>query len=148
MEVLSILLNLFAVMFWLFRGFLTLMATLENPVSGFTIPIMEAEILLLFVTLFCIVMIFRRNIIFASIYFGTYFMYFGYGISNAIITDNLADAFIMGLGLLIAGLNFMDVMLNKNRKGSTKNNKTDWFYGTDKYERELDERADKNQYKF
>ena len=38
-------------------------------------------------------------------------------------------------------------MFNKNRKGSTKDNKTDWFYATDKDEREFDERADRNQYK-
>ena len=42
----------------------------------------------------------------------------------------------------------MDIFLNKERKGSTKDKKTDWFYDNEEYTRKLDERADKNQYKF
>ena len=58
------------------------------------------------------------------------------------------DMLVMFVGIIIALLNFIDVLFNKNRKGSTKDNKTDWFYGTHNYEREYDERADRNQYKF
>ena len=96
-------------------------------------------------------MIFRRNLIFASIYLGTYFAFFTYGITlmNGDISTSkqVLNAMVMVVGIIIALLNFLDVMFNKNRKGSTKDNKTDWFYATDKYEREFDERADRNQYK-
>ena len=117
----------------------------------FTTPGIEMEIAVIFITLISIFMIFRRNLIFASIYLGTYFAFFTYGIAlmNGNISTNtqLLNAMLMILGILIALLNFLDVMFNKNRKGSTKDNKTDWFYATDKYEREFDERADRNQYK-
>ena len=47
-----------------------------------------------------------------------------------------------------ASTSVMDIFLNKDRKGSTKDKKTDWFYTNEQYDRKLDERADKNQYKF
>jgi len=142
--------NMFAIMFWLFRVYVALMISGGSEIP-FTTPGIEMEIAVIFITLISIFMIFRRNLIFASIYLGTYFAFFTYGIAlmNGNISTNtqLLNAMLMILGILIALLNFLDVMFNKNRKGSTKDNKTDWFYATDKYEREFDERADRNQYK-
>ena len=150
MELLSYMVNMFAIMFWLFRVYVALMISGGSEIP-FTTPGIEMEIAVIFITLISIFMIFRRNLIFASIYLGTYFAFFTYGIAlmNGNISTNtqLLNAMLMILGILIALLNFLDVMFNKNRKGSTKDNKTDWFYATDKYEREFDERADRNQYK-
>ena len=150
MELLSYMVNMFAIMFWLFRVYVALMISGGSEIP-FTTPGIEMEIAVIFITLISIFMICRRNLIFASIYLGTYFAFFTYGIAlmNGNISTNtqLLNAMLMILGILIALLNFLDVMFNKNRKGSTKDNKTDWFYATDKYEREFDERADRNQYK-
>ena len=150
MELISYMVNMFAIMFWLFRVYVALMISGGTEIP-FTTPGIEIEIAVIFITLISIFMIFRRNLIFASIYLGTYFAFFTYGIAlmNGNISTNtqLLNAMLMILGILIALLNFLDVMFNKNRKGSTKDNKTDWFYATDKYEREFDERADRNQYK-
>ena len=150
MELISYMVNMFAIMFWLFRVYVALMISGGSEIP-FTTPGIEMEIAVIFITLISIFMIFRRNLIFASIYLGTYFAFFTYGIAlmNGNISTNtqLLNAMLMILGILIAFLNFLDVMFNKNRKGSTKDNKTDWFYATDKYEREFDERADRNQYK-
>ena len=150
MELISYMVNMFAIMFWLFRVYVALMISGGSEIP-FTTPGIEMEIAVIFMTLISIFMIFRRNLIFASIYLGTYFAFFTYGIAlmNGNISTNtqLLNAMLMILGILIALLNFLDVMFNKNRKGSTKDNKTDWFYATDKYEREFDERADRNQYK-
>lgn len=150
MELISYMVNMFAIMFWLFRVYVALMISGGSEIP-FTTPGIEMEIVVIFITLISIFMIFRRNLIFASIYLGTYFAFFTYGIAlmNGNISTNtqLLNAMLMILGILIALLNFLDVMFNKNRKGSTKDNKTDWFYATDKYEREFDERADRNQYK-
>ncbi len=150
MELISYMVNMFAIMFWLFRVYVALMISGGSEIP-FTTPGIEMEIAVIFITLISIFMIFRRNLIFASIYLGTYFAFFTYGIAlmNGNISTNtqLLNAMLMILGILIALLNFLDVMFNKNRKGSTKDNKTDWFYATDKYEREFDERADRNQYK-
>ena len=150
MELISYMVNMFAIMFWLFRVYVALMISGGSEIP-FTTPGIEMEIAVIFITLISIFMIFRRNLIFASIYLGTYFAFFTYGIAlmNGNISTNtqLLNAMLMILGILIALLNFLDVMFNKNRKGSAKDNKTDWFYATDKYEREFDERADRNQYK-
>ena len=150
MELISYMVNMFAIMFWLFRVYVALMISGGSEIP-FTTPGIEMEIAVIFITLISIFMIFRRNLIFASIYLGTYFAFFTYGIAlmNGNISTNkqLLNAMVMIAGIIIALLNFLDVMFNKNRKGSTKDNKTDWFYATDKYEREFDERADRNQYK-
>jgi len=150
MELLSYMVNMFAIMFWLFRIYVALMVSSGSEIQ-FTTPGLELEITVIFITLISIFMIFKRNLIFASIYLGTYFAFFTYGIAlmNGNISTNkqLLNAMVMIAGIIIALLNFLDVMFNKNRKGSTKDNKTDWFYATDKYEREYDERADRNQYK-
>ena len=150
MELLSYMVNMFAIMFWLFRVYVALMVSSGSEIQ-FTTPGLELEITVIFITLISIFMIFKRNLIFASIYLGTYFAFFTYGIAlmNGNISTNkqLLNAMVMIAGIIIALLNFLDVMFNKNRKGSTKDNKTDWFYDTDKYEREYDERADRNQYK-
>ena len=150
MELLSYMVNMFAIMFWLFRVYVALMVSSGSEIQ-FTTPGLELEITVIFITLISIFMIFKRNLIFASIYLGTYFAFFTYGIAlmNGNISTNkqFLNAMVMIAGIIIALLNFLDVMFNKNRKGSTKDNKTDWFYATDKYEREYDERADRNQYK-
>ena len=150
MELLSYMVNMFAIMFWLFRVYVALMVSSGSEIQ-FTTPGLELEITVIFITLISIFMIFKRNLIFASIYLGTYFAFFTYGIAlmNGNISTNkqLLNAMVMIAGIIIALLNFLDVMFNKNRKGSTKDNKTDWFYATDKYEREYGERADRNQYK-
>ena len=150
MELLSYMVNMFAIMFWLFRVYVALMISGGAEIQ-FTTPGIELEITVIFITLVSIFMIFRRNLIFASIYLGTYFAFFTYGIAlmNGDISTSkqLLNAMVMVVGIIIALLNFLDVMFNKNRKGSTRDNKTDWFYATDKYEREYDERADRNQYK-
>lgn len=150
MELLSYMVNMFAIMFWLFRVYVALMVSSGSEIQ-FTTPGLELEITVIFITLISIFMIFKRNLIFASIYLGTYFAFFTYGIAlmNGDISTSkqLLNAMVMVVGIIIALLNFLDVMFNKNRKGSTKDNKTDWFYATDKYEREFDERADRNQYK-
>ena len=150
MALLSYMVNMFAIMFWLFRVYVALMVSSGSEIQ-FTTPGLELEITVIFITLISIFMIFKRNLIFASIYLGTYFAFFTYGIAlmNGNISTNkqLLNAMVMIAGIIIALLNFLDVIFNKNRKGSTKDNKTDWFYATDKYEREYDERADRNQYK-
>ena len=150
MELLSYMVNMFAIMFWLFRVYVALMVSSGSEIQ-FTTPGLELEITVIFITLISIFMIFKRNLIFASIYLGTYFAFFTYGIAlmNGNISTNkqLLNAMVMIAGIIIALLNFLDVMFNKNRKGSTKDNNTDWFYATYKYEREYDERADRNQYK-
>lgn len=114
------------------------------------------EVILLFVTLACFVFIIRRNILGAIAYFIAYGLYFGTDLYNSIVkmigeelqASDYFSMFISALGVIISLSTLLDITLNKNRKGSVKDEKTDWFYTNKQYERKLDERADDNQYKF
>ena len=102
------------------------------------------------------VFIIKRNIIGALIYFVAYGYYFGNDLYNNVINIingetgaiDYLSVFISFIGVLIPFLTVMDIFFNKERKGSIKDKKTDWFYENEEYIRKLDERADKNQYKF
>ena len=104
MELLSYMVNMFAIMFWLFRVYVALMISGGAEIQ-FTTPGIELEITVIFITLISIFMIFRRNLIFASIYLGTYFAFFTYGIAlmNGNISTNtqLLNAMLMVLGILM-----------------------------------------------
>lgn len=146
MEFLSLFLNMMAVMYWLFRVIVMFFYSIDKP---FMIQPIDPlfEVITLFVTLICVYMLFRRKQFFGVIYFSTYLAYLGTGILKYMQTNSLIDIFTCGVGILIAFLNFIDILLNQNRTGGTRNDKVDWFYATDDYTRQMDDRADKNQYK-
>ena len=57
------------------------------------------------------------------------------------------DTFISLIGIIIPVAILFDLLLDKGRKANPKDGKTDWFYGNEKFDREMDERADKNNYR-
>ena len=115
------------------------------------------EIILLFVVLACLVLVVKRKIAGALIYLFAYGMYFGADIATkvtALFEDTsqfgLADytALIISLiGVIIPVAVLLDLLADKNRKAHPKDKKTDWFYKNEAYDRKLDERADKNNYR-
>lgn len=151
----SYLITMFGGMFWLLRVVVALTYSLE--ISFPIIPInFSTEIILLFVTIVCMIFIVKRNIIGALVYFAAYGLYFGNDLYKGVLniingqplgTDYLS-IFICFIGVLIPFLTVVDILLNKDRTGAVKDKKTDWFYNNEEYTRKLDERADKNQYKF
>ncbi len=151
----SYLITMFAGIFWILRIIIAITYNLGIDI-GITPLNFNIEIILLFVTLFCMVFIIKRNIFGALIYFVCYALYFGADLYNGIIKimngevdiASYGSLILSFLGVLIPFLTVMDIFLNKDRKGSNKDKKTDWFYTNKKYERQFDERADKNQYKF
>ena len=50
-------------------------------------------------------------------------------------------------GLVLAIAAIFDVLLDKSRKANPVDKNTDWFYKNKDYDRKLDERADKNNYR-
>lgn len=142
----------FAGVFWIFRLIVALMCSME--VAFPIVPMnMTFEIVLLFITFICIILIAKRKMTGALIYLIAQCAYFGvdaYKSIQAITigqTANYATLFISIIAVVIPLLAIMDIGLNTGKKGSSKNRNTDWFYGTTEYDRELDEKADKNQYK-
>ena len=149
------LITIFGGMFWLLRVVIAVTYTLE--VDFPIVPLnFSTEIILLFITILCMIFIIKRNIIGALVYFVAYGLYFGQDLYNGIVNINNGQTgvvdyislFLSLVGVIIPFLTVMDIFLNKERKGSTKDEKTDWFYTNQEYTRKLDERADKNQYKF
>ncbi len=150
----SYLLTFAGVLFWGFRVIVTLFYQLE--MEFFTVPLnANTEIVILFLTIPCIIFVIKRNVIGAALYVALYVSYFGSALYNSIIAmqttgmtiTNTSDLLLLGLGVLIPVLTFFDIVINKNRVGSSGNKQTDWFYKNDAYDRKFDERADRNQYK-
>ena len=150
------LLVCFMVMYWIFRIIVALMAQLHQ--EFFITPFNETiEIILLFVVLVCLVLIVKRKMAGALIYLVAYGMYFGSDITTK-LTALFEDAsqlsvsdytalMISLIGIIIPVAIVLDLLADKNRKAHPKDKKTDWFYKNEQYDRKLDDRADKNNYR-
>lgn len=149
------ILVMFMVMFWIFRMIVALTAELGIDFAGITPIDMTTEVILLFVVMVCLIFIIRRNIIGALIYLLAYGIYFGKALFDNIIAitsggANIGtglNAFISLIGIVIPICVLFDLLIDKNRKANPVDKKTDWYYKDDKYDREMDERADKNNYR-
>ena len=51
------------------------------------------------------------------------------------------------IGIILPLAVLLDLLLDKNRKLNPKDKKTDWFYQNEQFDRKLDDRADKNNYR-
>ena len=156
----SMLSLLFAGLFWVFRVVLAY-TTATGKDLGFPVQDFTTEVVLLFVVLILLVFVYKRNLIAGIIYLLVYAGYFGPQLFNAIMTIATADAGVdiytydtilastIGIAVaLFACLNILiDVLLDKNRKLNPTDKKTDWFYKNEEFDRKLDDRADKNNYR-
>ena len=156
MALISNLITMFAGLFWIFRVVVALTMSLDVNI-GFTVPNLTEEIVMLFVTLLCLVLIVRRKLLGAILYAISYGWYFGKDILNVVIqiqngetlnASQMLNVFVAFIAVILAISTVVDIGINKNRKGSTKDKKTDWFYKNEQFDREFDERADRNNYKF
>lgn len=154
------MLVMFMAMFWLLRIVIAVTYELGIEFGGIEPFNQTMEIILLFVVFVCMLLIIKRKMIGAFIYLLAYGIYFGSNLVTGIIalTNTSAEitmtsigvylnTFIslLGVGIPIAVL--FDLLLDRNRKANPKDKKTDWFYNNEKFDREMDERADKNNYR-
>lgn len=150
----SWLIAMFAFMFWAFRLVGTALYSIGNEFM-FVPANMTMEVVLLFITFICICFMVKRRLLAAIIYLLCHFIYYGPAFVQhftEMINQTLPTEQYMGtlfelfaLALAIAAL--FDVLLDKNRKAHPTDKKTDWFYKGKQYDRQLDERADKNNYR-
>lgn len=152
----SWLIAIFIMIYWAFRVVVAVTGSLG--VDFVVAPIdNNIEVALLFVVLLCIPFIFKRKIIGAIIYLGAYGWYFGRGLIENIMKmmdtqatlsmQTYTDMFFALIGIALPILALFDILLDKNRTNNPKDKKTDWFYKNEEYDRKLDERADKNNYR-
>ena len=107
--------GIFMTMYWIFRLIVTAISYLQIEFP-FECINTNAEILLLFLTLICI------------------------------ISDTMGNVMVDFIAIILAAAVVLNIIISKTRKVSNKKG-TDWFYQGEKYDRELDERADKNNYR-
>lgn len=150
----SWLIAIFAFAFWAFRVIVTVLYSMGKELV--LIPTdMTMEIVLLFITFICICFIPKRKVLPVLIYLIAHLFYYGmYIYQNVIaIINNTAplniymDLFVALIGVIIPIAAFFDVLLDKSRKANPMDKQTDWFYKNKDYDRKLDDRADKNQYR-
>ncbi len=151
------LLVMFAVMFWGFRVIVAVMAQLSQDFGGIVPLNLTLEIILLFVALVSFILIVKRKMVGALIYLLTYGIYFGTDLFNRltiiieatdeVAPENMMNAVFAFIGIILPIAILLDLLADKNRKANPKDKKTDWFFKNEKFDRKLDERADKNNYR-
>ena len=151
----SWLIVFFIIMFWMFRVIVAVTGQMDiefmvKPYDN------TAEIILLFVVLALVPFIFKRKLVAAIAYLGLYGWYFGVGLFNNVMTmtsgETLSpyvylDMFVALIAVTLGIVAVFDVVFDKARMKNPVNKETDWFYKNEQYDRKLDDRADKNNYK-
>ena len=150
------LLVMFMIIFWIVRIIVTLMSELGKDFMGM-VPMNETfEIAILFATLLCLVLIVKRKLVGSLLYLVLHAIYFGGDITNKLSIMANNDPLTLGqsmqlifsiLGIILPLAVLIDLLLDKNRKENPKDKKTDWFYKNEQFDRKLDDRADKNNYR-
>lgn len=150
------LLVMFMVVFWIIRIIITLASELGKDFMGVT-PINEGfEIAILFATLLCLILVVKRKMLGSLLYLTLHAIYFGGDVTEKlnIIAQNepltvaqSTDLIFSMIGIILPLAVLIDLLLDKNRKNNPKDKKTDWFYKNEQFDRKLDDRADKNNYR-
>ena len=152
------MLVMFMVLFWLLRVVIALAYELKWNFAGLVPLNQSMEIALLFVFLLCLILIVKRKMIGALLYLLTYGMYFGTNVTSNIQTildvangttdiSQYLNLFMSVIGIILPIAVLLDLLWDRERKENPKDKKTDWFYKNQKFDREMDERADKNNYR-
>ena len=150
------LLVMFMIIFWILRIIITILAQMGNSFMGVT-PMNETmEILILFATVICIGLVIKRNLIGSLLYIVVHAVYYGADVKNklSILANNEqltlsqnTELMFSTIGIILPLIVLLDLLLDKNRKLNPSDKKTDWFYQNEQFDRKLDDRADKNNYR-
>ena len=150
------LLVMFMLVFWILRIIITLQAEFGKDFMGITPINRTFEIAILFITLLCAILITKRKIVGSLLYLSVHAIYFGGDVTDKlnIMKNNgpltiaqSTDLIFSVIGIILPLAVLLDLLLDKNRKENPKDKKTDWFYKNEEFDRKLDDRADKNNYR-
>ncbi len=149
------LLVMLMIVFWIIRIIITIAGQTGKDFLGMT-PINETfEIAILFATLVCLILIVKRKLVGSLLYIAIHGVYFGGDITNKLeimkneqltVAQN-TDLIFSIIGIILPLAILIDLLLDKNRKENPSDKKTDWFYKNKEFDRKLDDRADKNNYR-
>ncbi len=152
---------IFMIMFWLFRAIVALCTQYSIDLLGLEAYNFNFEVIIVFITIICIVLVVKRKMIGSLIYLVIYGAYFGeHLVANLIpflqgkitLTMDLSMNLISDvIALVLALFSVIDMLIDRGRKVNPIDKKTDWYFKNEKYDKELkerDKREDKNEYKF
>ena len=142
------------IIFWIFRIIVCACYTIGKDIGVAPIDF-NIELVILFATLLFVILIMRRKLIGAVALLLAHGYYYGGYVYQGIMDNTLLEREnVLGLlfaiyGLIIPLLALFSVLVTKiEKRDDAKDKKTDWFFLNKKFDREHDERADENQYKF
>ncbi len=147
------LIVIFMTMYWIFRIIVAYMAAMGRTFIVRPIDY-RVEIVLLFITFVCIVLVMKRKKVGGFIYLTSYLLYFGVDLFNQVMPvikngsfdlDIGMDMFTSIIAVILAIITLMDVLADNVK--TTDDKKTSWFYDNKETDRKLDDRADKNNYR-
>lgn len=137
------------IVFWILR----IIASYTNAMAiDFMIKPMDQylEIALLFVAIFCFILIAKRKFLGVIVYIIAYWGYFGADLISSLTNQakfDYVNAIFSLVGITLPMFALFDWLMDNNKKQHYKDGKTDWFYEGKEYDRKLDDRADKNNYR-
>ena len=150
------LLVMFMALFWIIRIIITISGQMGKDFMG-VVPINQTfEIILLFAFLVCAALVVKRKLLGALLYLTLHAIYYGGDITDKINILARGETLTMAqstdlifsiIGIILPLAVLIDLLLDRGRKEHPVDKKTDWFYKNEKFDRELDERADKNNYR-
>ena len=148
------LIIMFSVMLFIFRLIVVFTATLGikfivEPIS------VTYEMILLFIMLICIILMSKNKLSGAILFVIASLAYYGpslleqitYMSSNSISVETAMQLIISLICIIIPIFAFFIIAFAKEQEKRPVDKKTDFFYKNEAYDRELDERADKNNYR-
>lgn len=113
------------------------------------------EIFIIFTTVLCLVLIIKRKWLGTILYIVAYEGYFGpYFINNfnsimkgTLSANQYMNVFFAFIGMVLPLVVLFDMLFDKNRELNPTDKKTDWFYKGKQFDRKMDDRSDKNNYR-
>ena len=149
------MLVIFMAMFWAFRVLVAVMPEFGTTLGSFVPLNSQLEIILSFVVVVCMILVVKRKLVGGLIYVLAYGMYFGVDLfhnlgpimEGSVSEDTMLNAVVSFIAIVLALAVLFDLLIDKGRKANPKDKKTDWFYNNEQFDRKLDERADKNNYR-
>lgn len=143
-----------AIIYWIVR----IMATYcsQMGIEFMAKPLdFKLELFIIFTAILCFILIAKRKWLGPILYLVAYEGYFGADIINnfskfsntTISAEQYSNLFFSFIGMILPIAVLLDMMFDKNRELNPKDKKTDWYYKNEKFDRNMDERADKNNYR-